>query len=203
MIEKRSYGFTHDYVVTFNEYCDSSFPIEKLQENRWISVRISKKLTQSRFTDLLKGYSRCPYIADKRYLLYFNEPSLLGMPKIDKNSRLHLHVNVKIIIGEHLLKIKPQHGRNWYNVSGGVEVNEEPLAAAKREIYEELNITIDNLVFVKTKKTFIKIPILDRAIETIMYYYEGSLPSMPELVVCKKEISQVKLGNTIIVCPTK
>jgi NUDIX domain len=197
-VQERLYGITFDYVVVFDDYPDEKFDSSLLGVKKWISVKVRKSLDQNRFNELLANYCEHVDYTDKRYILYFNQDAHIKLPRVQPSSGVHEHVNIKLSVMGQLLKIKPRYAKNWYNVSGSVELGEEPENAAKREIHEELGFHVGDMKFIKTKKMFIKIPIVDKPIETMMYYYDVQLNELPNLVIDKKEIGQVKLGNLLI-----
>lgn len=201
IVEERSYGVTHDYVIIFDEYLDADFNSKILRAKTWISVRIHKSLNRYKFYPILRGYNMHPQYTDKNYAIYFNKLAYKGLPKINPANKIHEHINVKLMIGGQILKLKPKFARNWYNLSGGVELGEAPVDAAKREIFEELGVHIETqeLVATRTKKMCIKIPVVDKPIDTLMYYYELNMDTLPTFKVDKKEISQLKLGGEILI----
>lgn len=225
-VTKRIYGNTFDYVIVFDKYpqcshtgdssqcfcqddCSSCqcnyqnsqhdyFDSSILDEDRWISVKVNSALDQSKFSDLLKNYKTHSEYVNNEYVLYFNEHSHSKLPKIQPSSGIHEHVDVKIIVKGQSLRIRSTCSKYWYNVTGSVELDELPEQAAKREVHEELGIQLESVKFLKTKIFYMKIPIIDKPIKSMMYYYQVELDELPTLVVDKKEIAQVKLGSVMI-----
>jgi 8-oxo-dGTP pyrophosphatase MutT (NUDIX family) len=110
---------------------------------------------------------------------------------------MHQHVKVIILVAGTRLRVMPTFSSNWYDISGGVEINEDPCNAAKREVMEELGIQLVDLKYLKSKFTIMKIPILTRGIKTITHYYIAELPFLPKINLNKKEIKLIKLGSQL------
>ena len=53
-----------------------------------------------------------------------------------------------------MLKLIPERGSHWQNVTGHVEKNETPIEAAYRELFEETKISKDQIQMVDTKHSF-------------------------------------------------
>lgn len=198
LIEKRRYGHIYDYVITFNKI-PSKFDIPIFDSDVWVAIKINKSLDIRPFRVILKNYSTHQFYRDNNYHLFFNKSAKMRLPVYNHNLKLHEHVSLRILVGDQRLKVKPRYGSSWVFLSGGVRYMEKPENAVKRELYEELGIKCDaEFVLMKTKIIHIRIPILNKPIKTMMYYYSITLDSLPEIKLDKTELSQVKLGNTIL-----
>ena len=68
-----------------------------------------------------------------------------------KNVTSFIKDNDKLLILKRSNKVKSMKGL-WGGISGMIEGNEEPLERAKIEIFEEVNITEDEIVLIKSIK---------------------------------------------------
>lgn len=194
LIQKKEYGYIYDYIITY-DFLPINNNLPETIKDTWICIRIHKSLNLLAFKNIIKNFSTHKYYKDNKYYLYFNCAAKLPYYNPIKNT--HEHINLKIYINDKLLKIKPKYANRWYPLSGGVEENETPNDAVKRELFEELGIVSDDIKFINSKKININIPILYRPIKTIMYYYVLRLDKLPKLVINKDEISQIKLDGII------
>ncbi len=198
LIEKRRYGTIHDYIVTFNKV-PSIVNLPTFDKDVWVVIKISKSLDLKHFRPILKDYFTHRFYKDNNYYLFFSREAKMRLPVYNYNMKLHEHINLKIIIGDQKLKVKPKYGSSWVFLSGGVRYMEAPEDAARRELYEELGIKCDSkLTLIKTKIMNMNIPILSKPIKTMMYYYTLTLEKLPDIKLDKTELSQVKLGNMIV-----
>lgn len=53
-----------------------------------------------------------------------------------------LGVRALVIKGEQVLLVKHSYSKGWYTIGGGVEKGETPLEALKRELLEEVGVTL-------------------------------------------------------------
>jgi hypothetical protein len=197
-IQEKNYSSIKDYIITINNYDISEINATKFTHPSWVSIRINKKLDSRKFKELLFGFSTHPNYWDKNYYLYFNRDAYKRLPKIDKQLKVHQHVKAKIYVGDSLLKVMPKYSNNWYDVSGGVELDEKPEDAIKREIKEELGFEVNEVEYVRTKSFTMNIPILQQGVKTLMHFYKTSLGEIPSIKINRGELKSVKIGATII-----
>lgn len=197
-IQEKNYACIKDYIITVNSYDIADISATKFSHPSWVSIRINKKLNVNRFKELLFGFTTHPNYWDKNYHLYFNRDAYKRLPKIDKQLKLHQHVKAKIYVGENTLKVMPKYSNNWYDVSGGVEIDEKPEDAVKREIKEELGIDIDKVEYVRTKSFTMNIPVLQQGVKTMMHFYKTYIAEMPNIKINKHELKSVKVGDLVI-----
>lgn len=184
----RRYCQKYDYVIIFDGYCKlTKNLISVLKEDRWINVRIDKKLDLNKFTKILDGYSVIPMYENDDYWMYFNQEPVIRMPKISPETGIHNHIKVEIQYQDKILYVKPTNASRYYLLSGGMELNETPIQAAEREIQEELGIKL-SCQYVNSEETQIKIPIIDQPILTITHNMIAKMDHLPTFNLNKKEI---------------